>query len=126
MNRARVYCVPSIIASSGDAEGLPITLLEAHAMKLPSALFAIPPVSEAVEDGKTSLLAAERDVEVLARNILTLLENQELWHHLSEAGREHVCRKFDLHSQTEKLEGIYDTVISDRTIGEEKTGNSCV
>ena len=80
-------------------------------MGLPVASFASGGIPEAVEHGVTGLLAPERDVNVLANNILMLLTNASLWHRYSQAGRERVERLFDLRKQTAKLESIYQELL---------------
>src|SRR5262249_36158520 len=73
MNRARVLCVPSVPAANGTIEALPMVALEAQAMELPLAGFASGGIPEAVVDGRTALLVAERDADALAEAIEALL-----------------------------------------------------
>jgi colanic acid/amylovoran biosynthesis glycosyltransferase len=107
MSRARVFCVPSVRAPSGDGEGFGMVFAEAQAMGLPVASFSSGGVPEAVLHGETGLLAAEGDWRSLARNILALLENGTLWRNMSETGQKRVRELFDLKKQTAKLEQSY-------------------
>src|SRR6267154_1227251 len=111
MNRARVFCVPSVRAATGDGEGFGMVFAEAQAMGLPVASFSSGGVPEAVLDGETGLLAAEGDWRSLASNILALLNNDNLWRNMSEAGQKRVREFFDLKKQTAKLEQTYRTVL---------------
>lgn len=111
MNRARVFCVPSVRAATGDGEGFGMVFAEAQAMGLPVASFRSGGVPEAVLDGETGLLAAEGDWRSLASNILTLLSNDNLWRSMSEAGQKRVREFFDLDKQTAKLEQTYRTLL---------------
>src|SRR2546423_93233 len=111
MNRARVFCVPSVRAATGDGEGFGMVFAEAQAMGLPVASFSSGGVPEAVLDGQTGLLAAEGDWRSLASNILALLNNDNLWRNMSEAGQKRVRELFDLKKQTAKLEQAYRTVL---------------
>jgi glycosyltransferase involved in cell wall biosynthesis len=111
MQRARVFCVPSVRARNGDAEGFGIVFIEAQAMQLPVVSFRSGGVPEAVAHGETGLLAGERNVEELARHLVRLLTDQALWDRMSKAGRERVLRQFDLRKQTAKLEDLYDRVL---------------
>lgn len=113
MNRAKVFCVPSIIAESGEAEGFGMVFAEAQAMGLPVVSFASGGIPEAVAHGEVGFLAAERDWEELAKHILLLIENDTLWHRFSESGPRRVQALFNLQKQTAALEKIYDQVISD-------------
>jgi colanic acid/amylovoran biosynthesis glycosyltransferase len=111
MNRARVFCVPSVRAPSGDGEGFGMVFAEAQAMGLPVASFRSGGVPEAVLDRETGLLAAEGDWRGLAGNILALLNNDHLWRSMSEAGEKRVREFFDLGKQTAKLEQTYQTLL---------------
>jgi colanic acid/amylovoran biosynthesis glycosyltransferase len=111
MNRARVFCVPSVRDASGDGEGFGMVFAEAQAMGLPVASFSSGGVPEAVLHGETGLLAAEGDWRALARNIITLLENGNLWRRMSEAGQKRMRERFDLMKQTAKLEQTYGTLL---------------
>jgi colanic acid/amylovoran biosynthesis glycosyltransferase len=120
MNRARIFCVPSVRAPSGDGEGFGMVFAEAQAMGLPVASFASGGVPEAVLDGATGLLAVEGDWRGLARNILALLENDNLWRKMSEAGQKRVRDLFDLKKQTAKLELTYATLLKASSEGGNK------
>lgn len=111
---AALMAVPSVVASNGDAEGLPIVNMEASALGVPVVGFDSAGISEAVEHGKTGFLAPERDVAGLARHVDTLLGNEELRRTMGQAARALAVREFDQTRQTEKLEDIYDDVLRDR------------
>jgi colanic acid/amylovoran biosynthesis glycosyltransferase len=117
MNKARVFSTPSVVAESGDAEGFGMVFAEAQAMGLPVASFASGGIPEAVAHGVTGLLASERDVNALARNIVSLLTDDSLWRRFSAAGQERVKRLFDLEKQTAKLEQIYHEVLQEHHVG---------
>jgi glycosyltransferase involved in cell wall biosynthesis len=107
MYRASVLAAPSIVAGSGDTEGLPITLCEAQAIGLPIAAFRGPGVAEAVVENETALLAASGDEVSLAQDICGLLENPELAARLATAGRKRAEGHFSLADQTARLEDVY-------------------
>lgn len=107
MNQASLFCVPSIVAKDGDAEGFGLVFAEAQAMGLPVVSFASGGVPEAVAHSETGFLARERDWEALANYINLLIRRPDLWLDMSEAGRRRVEGHFDLRSQTRKLESVY-------------------
>jgi glycosyltransferase involved in cell wall biosynthesis len=107
MQRAKIFCVPSITAKSGDSEGFGLVFAEAQAMGLPVVSFASGGIPEAVAHGETGFLAAERDSEKLGTYILRLLEEGELWQQFSQRGQERVRTLFNVHHQTRALESIY-------------------
>lgn len=112
MNRAQVFCGPSIVAQSGDAEGFGMVFAEAQAMGLPVVSFATGGIPEAIIHGETGLLAPEKDTEQLIKDLRLLLEDAELRQKFSLAGQAHVAANFDLKKNTRQLETIYDQVVA--------------
>ncbi|MGD2215122.1 MAG: glycosyltransferase [Gemmatimonadales bacterium] len=112
MSSAQVSCVPSVVAPSGDAEGLPLVVLEAMAMGLPVVSFAPGGVTDAIQDGVTGFLARERDEDELAAHLGRALGDPELCRRMGYAGRARVLEHFDLKKQTAYLEGIYEEVLA--------------
>jgi len=106
MNRARVFSVPSVTAKSGVSEGFGLVFAEAQAMGLPVASFATGGIPEAVVHGVTGFLAEERDWEMLAEHISSLLKEDNIWRRFSVAGQSRVRALFDLQKQTSALEEI--------------------
>ncbi len=116
MNRVKVFCVPSIVASTGAAEAFGLVFAEAQAMGLPVASFATGGISEVISHGETGLLAKERDVEELADNIQRLLADDDLWLMMSRQGQERVQERFNLERQTRLLEDIYTAVLAGKKL----------
>jgi glycogen synthase len=115
MARATVFCVPSVVATSGDAEGFGIVFIEAQAMGLPVVSTRSGGIPEAVEDGQTGLLVTEDDPQELAEAIIRLMQDERLWKRFSLAGRSRVLKHFDLTKQTQRLENIFDNLLLSRT-----------
>jgi colanic acid/amylovoran biosynthesis glycosyltransferase len=111
MRKARLFCVPSITAKSGDSEGFGMVFIEAQSWGTPVVSFQHGGIVEAVADGQTGLLAAEGDTSLLAQYIQRLIEDDDLWRTLSQAAYERVKREFDLHKLASKLEMIYDELL---------------
>jgi glycosyltransferase involved in cell wall biosynthesis len=112
MKKARVFCVPSITAESGDSEGFGMVFIEAQQWGTPVVSFKHGGIVEAVADGQTGLLAPERDTATLTSNLLSLFEDDDLWQNVSLNAFEWVKRKFDLHQLACDLERIYDDLLS--------------
>lgn len=86
---ADVFTLPSFV------EGLPISLLEAMALGIPSISTNINAIPEAVLDMQTGILIEAGDSEALARSIVALKIDPELSLRLSRDGREYVLQHFD-------------------------------
>jgi colanic acid/amylovoran biosynthesis glycosyltransferase len=113
MALAAVFCVPSAVAASGDAEGFGMVFIEAQAMGLPVVSTLSAGIPEAVRDGETGLLVKERDPRGLAQAILRLLQDDELWLRFSLAGRRNVENHFDLTQQTGRLEKVFERLLAE-------------
>jgi colanic acid/amylovoran biosynthesis glycosyltransferase len=125
MARATVFCVPSVVATSGDAEGFGIVFIEAQAMGLPVVSTRSGGIPEAVEDGQTGLLVAEDDRKELAEAIIRLMQDEKLWNSFSLAGRRRVLQWFDLTQQTQRLENIFASLPLSRTMAVEHRSKDC-
>lgn len=112
MYRASLLAAPSIVASSGDTEGLPINLCEAQAIGLPIVAFRGPGVAEAVVEDETALLTTSANHAELAQAINTLLEDPALAARLAAAGRRRAETHFSLAAQTAHLEDLYTEALA--------------
>jgi colanic acid/amylovoran biosynthesis glycosyltransferase len=113
MALAAVFCVPSVVAASGDAEGFGMVFIEAQAMGLPVVSTLSGGIPEAVRNGETGLLVKERDARGLAHAILRLLQSDELWQRFSLAGRRNVENHFNLTRQTGQLEKVFERLLAE-------------
>lgn len=111
IDQARVFCAPSVTAKDGDAEGLPIVLLEAQACGVPAITSAGAGGSEALMHGVTGFAFRERDVETLCQQLTQLLLDDDLAASMSLAAPQFVADKFELRSCTRKLEALYDSLV---------------
>ena len=111
MGRARVFCVPSVTATSGDREGFGVVFLEAQAMGTPVVSSRSGGIPESVADGETGFLLPERDVEGLAARITMLLSDGAAWEAMSQRGQDRVRSEFDTARLTRRLEALYDEVV---------------
>lgn len=108
---AHIFMLPSITARNGDTEGgAPVAILEVQATGLPVISSYHADIPAVVVDGKSALLAPERDVETLAKHLCYLVEHPEVWSAMGRAGREHVEQEYDVMVQVGKLEEIYDVL----------------
>jgi glycosyltransferase involved in cell wall biosynthesis len=86
---ADIFALPSLW------EGLPISILEAMALGVPTISTNINAIPEAVIDGETGILIQAGDSNSLAEAILRLKDDPELRKRLSQNGREFVLANFD-------------------------------
>lgn len=107
---AHIFLHPSETAADGNVEGVPNSMLEAMATGLPIAATWHGGIPEALTDGRGGLLVAERDAEALADALLRLADaaNPANYARFAREAAAEVREKFNLESQVQVLEGLYD------------------
>lgn len=110
MALARVFCLPSVRARNGDAEGLPISILEAQACGVPVITSALGGATEGILDGITGFAFPEGDVRTLGALLIKLLQDSTQVDALANAGPRFVAEKFEIGHCTAALEDLYDSL----------------
>lgn len=112
LHEARVFCLPSITAENGDAEGLPISLLEAQACGVPCVTTAQAGGAEALSPSDTHTLVRAGNIEDLADALIKALTDAVFLADISSRSREWVNSQFSLQKNTLALQAIYKSVTS--------------
>lgn len=106
LKEADLFMAPSITASNGDQEGIPVVLMEAMAIGLPILSTWHSGIPELVRDGVNGYLVPEKNVLLLAHKMKELIDNRWTWGNMSRAGRQIVEEHYDIHRLNHKLENI--------------------
>ncbi|MEM1088495.1 MAG: glycosyltransferase [Pseudomonadota bacterium] len=101
---ARIACIPSKRAPSGDAEGLPLVCIEAMLSGCALAATRHSGIVECVKEGETGYLVDEGDAAGLAENLRIMLADPEATQRMGDAGRAFAMESFNLQKQSVKLE----------------------
>ena len=117
MARAQVFCPPSIVAHSGDTEGLGLVNVEAQASGAPTVTFASGGVPEGIDDGVTGIVVRPTTAAALANALSELLSNQEKRQRMSQAGPKWVAERFCLDKQGALLGGHYAHIVEQWNAG---------
>lgn len=96
LHDSHIYMQYGITAPDGDHEGQGISLVEASASGLPVIITDHNGFPDVVLHEKTGLLSPEGDVQAMADNLLTLIEQPELWQEYGKNGRQHMEKNFSL------------------------------
>ena len=105
--RAHIFLHPSELGRDGNQEGVPNAMLEAMASGLPVFATNHGGIPEAIDDGESGVLVAERDHDALARALLDWTNRPEALAELARRGAETVAEKFEQRAQARALENFY-------------------
>lgn len=108
MHEARILCLPSTKAHKGDAEGLPISILEAQACGIPVVTTMHSGNIEALKPDISGYIVPENDMHSLAKVIAKILEDDNLLTSMGEAAIEFVHETFNIRTKILEVESIYE------------------
>ncbi|MEO1455307.1 MAG: glycosyltransferase [Pseudomonadota bacterium] len=97
--RSDALLAPSVTAKDGDQEGIPVTLMEAMALGTVVCTTRHSGIPELVEDGVSGLLAEERDVAGLYKNVASLANGAINASVLAPNARQKVKEVFEISRQ---------------------------
>jgi glycosyltransferase involved in cell wall biosynthesis len=101
------YCLPS------DAEGQPISILEAMAIGLPIIATSVGSIPEIISEGTTGFIIPVGNEDALEESILKVMDDN-LRFEMGRAAKEYLLRHHDIKILFEKLGSIYlKTELSD-------------
>ncbi|WP_119169281.1 glycosyltransferase [Algihabitans albus] len=107
LSQAEVFLHPSYTTSSGEREGIPVSMMEAMARGLVVVSTQHAGIPELVEHGRSGWLVRERDVPALASAILRVASSREMIAAWGAAGRHRVETEFNRKDLDRQLLDIY-------------------
>ncbi len=108
MAAADLLVMPSLIAPSGDRDGIPNVILEALLCEVPVVASAVSGIPEVIRDGDTGWLTAPGDPEALARAVAAALADPAEARRRAERGRELVRQEFDSRKNYARLKALFE------------------
>ena len=108
MAAADLLVMPSLIAPSGDRDGIPNVILEALLCEVPVVASAVSGIPEVIHDGDTGWLTTPGDPEALARAVAAALADPAAARRRAQRGRALVAREFDSERNYARLKAMFE------------------
>ncbi len=105
LDQADLLVLPSF------AEGVPVTLMEAMAARLPVVTTLVGGIPELVEDGVSGYLVPPGNPDALAGRLEALLADPALRDRMGEAGRAKVVAEFDMDREAARFETLFSAYL---------------
>lgn len=109
----RIYNSCDIFLFSSHSEGFGMPPMEAMACKLAVVTTNVGAVLEYAVSGETALVSPPKSPELLAENLIRLIENEGLRKQIAEAGHNHI-KGFTWGKATDELEEVFSKVLNQR------------
>lgn len=110
----RLLRAMDVFALSSVSEGLPLTVLEAMAARLPVVATNVGALPELVEEGRTGFLVPIRHAAAMSDKFEAFLANRRLANILGEAARQKVVREFTMERMLRNYGEMYEAVLENR------------
>ncbi len=107
-----IFLLPCVTAQDGDQEGMPVAIKEAMAVGVPVMSTYHAGIPEIIEDKINGLLAPERDVDALTKNMQYLIEHPHICQRLTMNARKKIEEHFDVKKLNIRLVELYKDLIS--------------
>ncbi len=111
MAAADLLVMPSLIAPSGDRDGIPNVVLEALLCEVPVVASAVSGIPEVIIDSDTGWLTAPGDPAALARAITAALKDPAEARRRAAQGRALVAREFDSERNYARLKAEFEAAV---------------
>jgi glycosyltransferase involved in cell wall biosynthesis len=123
LQEADLFIMPSLIAPSGDRDGIPNVVLEALLHEVPVVATEISGLPEVIRPGTTGWLTRAADPERLARAMQEACADPREARRRALAGRDLVAREFDSKRNYTRLKALFDGLAEEQTGKQEAVKN---
>jgi colanic acid/amylovoran biosynthesis glycosyltransferase len=117
MQQAHLFIMPSLVAPSGDRDGIPTVILEALLQEVPVVATEVSGIPEVVIPGDTGWLTPPEDPQTLARDMLAALSDPAEARRRAHAGGALVAREFDSRTNYGRLKARFEGATRPRSAG---------
>lgn len=111
---ADVFVLPCRICENGDRDGIPVSLMEAMACRLPVVSSDISGIPELIDHDINGYLVPEGDFQTLANRLKDLFSNPDLMINFGKKGYDKVLKEFNVSLSVDFLDRLLNS--PDRTL----------
>ncbi|MEI6491634.1 MAG: glycosyltransferase [Verrucomicrobiota bacterium] len=104
----QAYLAADVLLMPSLFEGLPMTLLEAMAMRVPVVASALDGIAEVVEDGRDGFLVPSGDAAMFSDRVCRLIDNPDLSSDVRAAASEKISLRFSSVRMCREVEAVYN------------------
>ena len=106
-----LLAISDVFASVSLREGLPMSLLEAMAMRIPAVCYNVDGISEIITDNKTGFLVPPNDINLFAEKVKVLLRHKALRERFEAAIDHRDFSEFTVSTMVKKQERLYRSLV---------------
>ncbi|MCO7127556.1 glycosyltransferase [Sporolactobacillus shoreicorticis] len=111
MKTAQIVLAPSVTASDGDMEGIPVQLMEAMAMRKIVVSTYHSGIPELIHDKENGFLVAEKNADALSRVLEEVILSPEKWGRITQNARQTIKDQFNIQKLNAELLRLFDTLM---------------
>ena len=115
LSHADISIQPSVTASDGDQEGIPVSIMEAMANSLPVISTMHSGIPELITDGETGILVPEREITELSDAMSKLITQPELRTQMGQKARLFILNNYNIEALNRQLESHFNRLIQDKS-----------
>jgi glycosyltransferase involved in cell wall biosynthesis len=102
-----ILAASDVFVLSSLWEGMPLSLIEAMSVGVPSVATDVGGVGQLLKDGVTGLLVPPADAPALASALADTLDNPQAAHSRAATAKEMVVREYDTSTMARRWEAVY-------------------
>ena len=115
LSHADISIQPSVTASDGDQEGIPVSIMEAMAFSLPVISTLHSGIPELIADGDTGILVREREITELSDAMSKLILQPELRTLMGQKAQLFILNNYNIETLNQQLESHFSRLIQDKS-----------
>jgi len=106
LNQTDIFAMACLTTPAGDRDGIPVALMEAMAMAIPTISTTVSGIPELIHHEQSGLLVPEQSAVALADALQHCIEDKSLRARLGQHGRQKVLSAFNINKTSEQMASL--------------------